>query len=401
MDKYGSNNYRINQGLAGPTGKTGATGATGQTAGTGPTGATGKTGVTGATGPTGTQGSIGITGVTGATALDITYATIDRSTILIPVTVAGVVKTYTGIFAVLKVFTGGVEQDISGDTVTVATTDCTVTQGAETTGTGMGRKLNVTNLAADTGAFVVTHTVNATLVSQRVYIAKIYDGSTGQTGATASTGLTGPTGITGITGITGLTGMTGQTGVAGAAGAAGPQGEIGVTGITGMTGQTGIQGVTGVTGAGTTGDAGATGQTGRTGSTGNTGTAGIGAMTKVRITASQMTSNLAAGITLIAASVGKYITPLLAIVKVTQGGTPFENAANDAYISWLGGSNILTVPNGLIETGATRVDILFPTGSFTSVASNTTLILWSATDCSAGVGGYVDVTLYYLEGEEY
>lgn len=429
MNKYGSNNYRINRGAKGNTGNTGMTGA-GETGATGPTGATGATGngatgstgatgptgpagakgdlgdfgMTGPTGPSGADGIQGPTGNTGVSAVAKIWGTMDRSTILVPVTVAGVVKSYAGAIAVLKVFSDGVEQDISSDTVTVATTNCTVTQSAETQGTGKGRKLTVTNLAADTGSFVVTHTVSGTTVSETVHIDKVYDGATGLTGGTGSNGPAGITGPTGQTGADGPTGKTGLTGAVGPTGAIGAQGDVGVTGPTGAQGITGVMGQTGVTGAGTTGptgDKGETGLDGRTGNTGSTGPAGIGTQVKKRITAAQMTADLSGGITLIPAVAGKYIMPIMAIVKVTKGSVGFENASNDAYIAWRGGANIMTLANGLIENGSVRADVLLPTGSFTSAVNNSDLILYSATDCSAGTGGYVDITLYYIEGEEY
>lgn len=403
MNKYGSNNYRINSGVKGATGNTGMTGI-GSTGIMGPTGATGPTGPAGTPGEEGRTGSTGSTGMTGPRPPEVQYIVSDRSTILLPTSTAGAIKSYAGAHAIIKHFTDGIEQDISAVSLTVTTNNCTVSQSAELTGSGKGRKISVSNLADETGHFVVSYTVSDVTVSQTIYVQKIYDGATGATGGDGITGPTGLYGPTGASGSAGSTGVTGVTGAEGIAGAIGPQGDQGITGPTGADGATGLTGLTGATGAGETGPVGATGvagPTGLAGATGPTGSAGIGSVVKKRVTAGEMTSLLSGGITLISAAPGKYITPIMAVVKVTKGSVGFENASNDAYIAWRGGSNILTVSNGLIETGSVRTDIIFPSGAFTSAVSNTDLILYSATDCSAGTGGYVDITLYYIEGEEY
>jgi collagen type VII alpha len=421
MDKYGSNNYRINQGLGGPTGPTGKTGATGQTAGTGPTGntgATGKTGGTGITGMTGPSGSVGLTGVTGITGgtggAGITGVTgttgtagtippwlsMDKSTIIIPVTPAGVVKSYTNIFVVLKAFLLGVEQDISGETITVATTDCTIgSQVAEATGTGLGRRFNITNLAADTASFVVSHTLAGVSLSQRVYLVKSYDGDIGATGATGKTGLTGGIGITGESGMTGGTGATGKTGMSGVAGAAGPQGEIGNTGASGMTGMTGATGVgiTGVTGF--TGGSGGVGIDGKTGATGVTGLDGTGFKTaKLLITAAQQLSGIGAGFTIVSAVPGKTLWPIFAKAKIDNFSTQFDYGTSTLDLHYGASvSPILSWTSFFLESGSIRTDIKQNAGSYENAYENSSLKVRTGTDAASGAGGTIEITVYYVE----
>jgi len=246
----------------------------------------------------------------------------------------------------------------------------------------------------------VTYTHSGVPTTASVNIQKSLDGGAGTTGPTGGTGGTGATGATG-NGETGVTGGTGQTGGTGPTGVIGPQGDAGETGATGMTGATGATGAgtTGATGGGMTGT---TGPTGVQGDVGPTGAAGIGAQLKIRITDTQLKNNLTTGIVLVAADAAKYMVPIMAVCRVVQGGVAFEIGTEDLYISFRGyGSPILTLNNALLESAVTRTDIIMPSGSFVNASSNVDLILYAAADCSAGTGGYLEITLYYLAAEEY
>lgn len=167
---------------------------------------------------------------------------------------------------------------------------------------------------ADTGAWTVTLTPNAQIVSQAgdtlwaiqegrelggkpivSYVAVpdtgsywvgeiLADLSSTQTGDSTVVylagqpgpqGPAGPTGPAGPQGETGPAGATGPQGVKGDTGAAGPQGATGATGPAGPKGDTGDTGPQGPAGAdGQTGDTGATGPQGPKGDTGETGPQG-------------------------------------------------------------------------------------------------------------------------------
>lgn len=486
MDKYGSNNYRINQGTPGPTGNTGVTGPaytgpsggvgptggtgkTGGTGGAGPTGATGvtgprglsvtgptglvsatgptgptgekgfvgptgpcgvdgaigKTGGTGAgaigvTGPTGTAGTVGATGKTGVTgtagidgktgstgAIGVTGAAaaakiwgiVDRSTILVPVTVAGAVKTYTGAITIFKMYSDGTEIDISGDAVTVDVVNCTITQAAETTGSGKGRKLTCTNLAAETAHFTVSHTESGTLASQIVYIMKIYEGATGPSGIAGLTGGTGGAGADGITGPTGGDGKTGQTGDRGVTGAIGAQGDYGPTGYSGPTGLTGVS-VTGPTGAGITGPTGDVGTTGVKGETGAQGIAGAGFLTAtVTLTETELKNTIYAnGYTVVPASAGKVIWPVYAKAKLDNVVVPYDFNSEDMYLRYsTAATAIITWDNAMISESSARVDVKANAGSYETAPEGAALKVHVGSTASTGTGGTIEITVYYIE----
>lgn len=426
LDRYGSNNVRLNMPLdgtngddglnggTGPTGPAGPTGPTGNHGATGPTGANGTDGRTGPTGygmtgPTGGDGRTGPTGNPGATGVTGTidnqiWAQSSRSTIIIAVNPTGVVKSYDGADAVMKVYSLDSEQDVSGLTATIDTWNVTVTQSGETGGTQFGKVFKVTALNGDSGDFTVQLGFSGVTCTQKYHVSKVYDGLPGGTGPTGvgTTGGTGPTGTVGGTGITGPTGADGSTGAKGDTGNfgdVGPTGTTGPTGDFGATGPTGIDGVTGPTGAGVTGPTGAIGATGIDGRTGPTGADGTGFKTaELEISSADLKANLTAGFTIVSQVAGKVIWPIFAKAKLDNVSVAYEFGSDTVYLRYAANiAPIIEWDAALIESAVTRVDARQNAGTYDDAPENSALKVYGSANATVGSGGTLTITVLYVE----
>jgi hypothetical protein len=329
--------WTIIMNIMGPTGVTGATGATG----TGNTGDTGTTGYTGGTGDIGVTGTTGTGGDRGGGSI---WVSLDNDMCLIECDAAGTPTSYTDKDTIFRLYDDDVEIDISLETMGLVVSNVVASQSPEVA--GFGRKIAITDISADTGYVDITYKYGGSDYTKRFNVAKVIPGAVGETGATGVTGA-------GATGATGETGNTGATG---------------------------------------------TGNTGKTGNTGATGSSDISFAT-VTLTTSNLHNDIGTGVTVLTSAVaGK----TLAIVKVTSYNnfvtSAYDFGTDELHLRYSGDAgNILTWPNGFLETSSDRVDIKHPS-DFESAKKNTDIIAIADGNAvgAAGLGNIV-LNIWYTE----
>lgn len=343
-------------GSTGPAGADGETGPQGDQGETGPIGPAGDS-ITGERGDTVT-GPAGDT-VTGPAGADAVYARLDSYITLIPCDIDGVPSSYADAYTYFRLFDGGSEVDISGETLTLSTSNVTTSQSGEVAGNGV--KVSVTLISANSGYVDISYTYGGTAYTQRFAAAKAIPGETGPTGDQGEEGPTGPAST-----ITGPKGDQGDTG---------PQGDEGPTGpASTITGPEGPEGPTGPVATNLKIDT-------------------------TEVTTTQLHNSISTGVDLISAVSGKTITPIAALVKYSWVGTDYDFDADTLDFVYNGTSSaILSISNGLIESSSDRQDIILPSGNFSDAKESTKLILKSSTGNNArtanGAGSLTIYTLY-------
>jgi hypothetical protein len=118
----------------------------------------------------------------------------------------------------------------------------------------------------------------------------------------------------------------------------------------------------------------------------------------IRITSTDLLTNIASGIKVVDAVAGKVIWPIFAKAKYDGVGVAYNFGTDEMFLRYSSPATaIMTWTNDFLETAAARIDVKQNAGSFEDAAENKDLMVYADGNAVSGSGGYIDLTVYYVE----